>query len=283
MRTLMWSIPQKIINDPSFTKIQLWKGTNESDVGTYSILVSLDRWGLTGGIIDYEKEVSSYNDSTGTDAHFYFIKYFNPESNISSKILEVLNELNPKQVRMASTFRRYVDPIVASIIEVDGTFTPFTDEDSFQSLELGAGFLSSYTSRDMSVNNIDKKYESLLYLVSLQLCLLVKGLGISLRDFSYSDNGLSLAQDMGGKVSEAYTKIAALIETILKRVRLDVGFSSDYTDDLFLGSYNIAVGGGMVGLNKAGGGRSGINSGRSSQPVLDYGGMAFVDIWNLLK
>lgn len=232
---ISWSIPYNILQNPNYTVINIYRGTDEADVKSYQLINIIDRW-IEG---DKEREIDTFVDSEGSETNnFYYVRYSNDLGELS-KILLTTFDLNPKQLRWVSTLRKMLDPIIASDILQDGTMRPMEDVDLMMGINMALGFWNTYPpATEFTVENFPKEYEYMLLLFAQYFTLLTKMLGLELRDFSYSDNGLSLNQSFTPAIQNALQQILGFLNPLLQKTKMDFSLGSA----AWLGSAQFAVG-----------------------------------------
>ena len=232
---ISWSIPYPILQDPKYTFINIYRGTDENDNNSYKVINTIDRW-VDG---DLTREVNTFVDSQGNESnYFYYVRYTN-ETGELSKILLTTFELNPKQLRWVSSLRKMLDPIISSDILQDGTMRPMDDVDLMMGINMSLGFWNTYPPvTNFEVATFPKEYEYMLLLFAQYFTLLNKMLGLELRDFNYSDNGLSLNQQFTPAIQNALSQILGFLNPLLQKTKMEFSLGSAG----FLGSTQYAIG-----------------------------------------
>ncbi len=230
-----WGIPATILNNEQYTSINIYRGSNENNLESYKLIANIDRWRNN----NLEDEVSSYTDATGSNTQYYFVKYKTDSGSLSKMLLTVF-ELTPKQLRWVTQLRSMLDPIITSIILKDGTLSPMTDEDLMLGINMAIGFFNAYppVTEFNDATFPRGGYETIMLFYAQYFTLMSKMLGLSLRDFSYSDNGLSLNQQFSPAIQAAMSKIMELLNPLIAKTKME--FSIDLGTGL--GSTMYAVG-----------------------------------------
>ena len=217
--TISWNIPYPILQNPDYTKINIYRGTNENDINSYTVIASIDRW-VNG---DVEKETDTYYDAQGNDTLYYFVRY--TDGARLSKILLTNFELSPKEQRWVEQLRQMLDPIICSTILEDGTMRPMSDADLMLGIRMALDYFNTYPPMtEFTFANFPKGggYEGTILMFAQVFTLLGKYIGLSLRDFSYSDNGLSLNQNNWGQaVGNAIDKILGILNPLMQKTKMD--------------------------------------------------------------
>lgn len=237
MLTITWTLPYIILQDPKYTKINVYRGTDENDESSYKIIATLDRWVDN----DYEKEVTTYTDPSGNNQRFYFVKYTNNEENIFSNMLLTAAILTPKQQRWVNSLRDMLDPIITSRILDDGTMQPLSDTDLFLGINMALDYFNNYSPvTDFTYATFPKGggYEFIILMFAQVFTIMNKFIGLSMRDFSYSDNGLSLNQQFTPALTTAMDKILGIINPLMQKIKMDFSIDASAT----LGSTMYAIG-----------------------------------------
>lgn len=239
---ITWTLPYNILQNPNYTKIDVYRGSNENDISSYKIIVTLDRWIDN----DYEKEVTFYDDPNGNNTLFYFVKYTNNDRTLVSNMLLTAFQLTPKQQRWVNSLRDMLDPIITSRILDDGTMQPLSDTDLFLGINMALDYFNNYSPiTDFTYATFPKGggYEFVILMFAQVFTILNKFIGLSMRDFSYSDNGLSLNQQFTPALTTAIDKILGIINPLMQKIKMD--FSIDSSTSLGSTMYAISMSGRM--------------------------------------
>lgn len=218
--TISWNIPYPIMQNPTYTKINVYRGTDENNINSYTKIATLERW-VNGNV---ENEVDTYCDTKGDNTKFYFVRYTDGGSALS-KILLTSFELSPKEQRWVEQLRQMLDPIICSSILEDGTMRPMSDADLMLGIKMALDYFNTYPPMtDFTFANFPSGggYEFPVLMFAQVFTLLGKYIGLSLRDFSYSDNGLSLQQNNWGQaVGQAIDKILGILNPLMQKTKMD--------------------------------------------------------------
>lgn len=236
---ISWSTPYTILQNPDFTSIEIYRGTNEDDISTYSTIANIERW-KEG---DLQKEINTFVDTDGDSKFFYLVKYKKEDGELSKSLLTTF-ELTPKQLRWVNSLRKMLDPIISSDILQDGTMRPMEDVDLMMGINMALGFWNSYPPvTEHNIGNYPKEYEYMLLMFAQYFTLLNKMLGLELRDFSYSDNGLSLNQNFTGAIQNALQQILGFLNPLIQKTKME--FSVGSVNWLGSSQYSIGMNGRM--------------------------------------
>lgn len=231
---ISWTIPYNILQDPSYTEINIYRGKDETDDSTYKIIATIDRW-VDG---DKTQEIDTYTDEEGKHDEYYYVRY-KKDNGTLSKILLTVFDLNPKELRWVGQLRKMLDPIITSDILQDGTMRPEQDVDLLIGIKMALGFWNSYPpTTEHTITNFPKEYEYILLMFAQYFSILNKSLGLQLRDFSYSDNGLSLNQQFTPAIQNALSNIMGFLQPLMQKTKME--FSSGSA--AWLGSAQYAIG-----------------------------------------
>ncbi len=233
---ICWGIPWNILQNKNYNKIVIFQGTNENDINSYHVHSTIDRW--RNG--DLEKEVISYN-ITDDNSNFYFIKYqINSDESTRTDLILTTTELTPKEKRLVKDLKFMLDPIIAANISEDGTFEAFNETDFMYGINFSLNYFNIYPPQTYFImSNLPKNIEPMILLYARYFVLLIKATGIKFRDFSYSDNGLSLNQSFGAAIDSAIQQTLEAINATLKQVKMDIAVA-ELSDAV--GSLNFATG-----------------------------------------
>lgn len=233
MINISWSIPYTILQNANYTTINIYRGTNENDFSSYSVIANINRWAND----DPTQEIDTYVDPTGSTSYYYYVRYKTNE-NILSKVLLTVFDLTPKQLRWVNSLRKLLDPIVTSDILQDGTMRPMEDTDMIMGINMAMGFWNTYPPvTEFTIDTFPKDYESFIFMSAQYFVILSKMLGLELRDFSYSDNGLSLNQSFTPAIQNALQQILGYLNPLLQKTKME--FSTGSVS--FLGSAQYAI------------------------------------------
>lgn len=231
---ISWTIPYTILQDPSYTTINIYRGKDETKESSYELITNIDRWINN----DKTQEVDTYTDEEGKQSEFYYVRY-KKDNGTLSKILLTVFELNPKELRWVGQLRNMLDPIITSVILQDGTMRPMSDTDLMLGINMALGFWNSYPpTTEHSVTTFPKEYEYMLLMFAQYFSILNKMLGLELRDFSYSDNGLSLNQNFTQAIQNALSQILGFLNPLLQKTKMEFSMGSV----AWLGSAQYAIG-----------------------------------------
>lgn len=231
---ISWTIPYNILQDASYTSINIYRGKDETNESSYELIANIDRWVNN----DPTQEVDTYTDEHGNEHEYYYVRY-KKDNGTLSKILLTVFDLNPKELRWVSQLRKMLDPIITSEILQDGTMRPMTDTDLMLGINMALGFWNSYPpTTEHTITTFPKEYEYMLLMFAQYFSILNKMLGLELRDFSYSDNGLSLNQNFTQAIQNALAQILGFLNPLLQKTKMEFSTGSA----AWLGSAQWALG-----------------------------------------
>ena len=228
-----WSIPYIILQDASYTSINIYRGKSEND-DNFTLLANIDRWVNN----DKTQEVDTYTDANGNTTFCYYVRYKKEDGSLS-KILLTTFDLTLKELRLVGQLRKMLDPIISSDILQDGTMRPMEDVDLMMGINMAMGFWNTYPpTTEFNIASFPKDYEYILLMFAQYFTILNKMLGLELRDFSYSDNGLSLNQQFTPAIQNALAQILGFLNPLLQKTKMDFSMGSAS----YLGSTMFSVG-----------------------------------------
>lgn len=231
---ISWSIPYNILQDASYTSVNIYCGSNENDDSSYTLLTNIDRWVNN----DPTQEIDTYTDESGNETKYYYIRY-KKDNGALSKIFLTTFDLNPKQLRLVNSLRKMLDPIITSDILQDGTMRPMEDTDLMMGINMALGFWNTFPPvTDHTLASFPKEYETMLLMFAQYFSILNKALGLQLRDFSYSDNGLSLNQQFTPAIQNALSNIMGFLQPLIQKTKME--FSTGSAS--YLGSTMFSIG-----------------------------------------
>lgn len=231
---ISWTIPYTILQDPSYTTINIYRGKDETKESSYELIANIDRWINN----DKTQEVDTYTDEEGKQSEFYYVRY-KKDNGTLSKILLTVFELNPKELRWVGQLRNMLDPIITSVILQDGTMRPEQDTDLLIGIKMALSFWNSYPpTTEHTVATFPKEYEYMLLMFAQYFSVLNKALGLQIRDFSYSDNGLSLNQQFTPAIQNALSNIMGFLQPLIQKTKMEFSLGSS----AWLGSASYSIG-----------------------------------------
>ena len=164
--------------------------------------------------------VTTWTDNTSAlsakDGLYYLVRYYSSSTDTESKFYLTFKALTPRELRLVTMLRNWITPWMASIM---------TDDDLRAGLVLGLNALNLYppvTGFDM--NNVPATIEPLWITGSALFTLMYKYLGVAFTDLSYTDNGLTLTIDRGGKVKQASDMALAYYNQLLSLAKMDYAY-----------------------------------------------------------
>lgn len=158
----------------------------------------------------------SYNDLTGTPSFYYYVRYFDSLNNVQTNLITAFAEFTPREVRLITQLKTSVPPVMMQTT---------TDQDLRMAIFYAIGMFNIYPpSTNFDITSFPIAYEQILLTMSQYTLLAYKYLGVATRDFSYTDNGLSLNLDRGGKIKLLMDQQLAYFSKLLEVVKLDFGF-----------------------------------------------------------
>ena len=216
---ISWSIPYQILQDPTYDYINIYRGSDENDISSYKIINIIPRWRCD----NKEWEIDSFCDQEGNEGYYYFVKYTDNNGKLSKMLLTVF-DLTPKQQRWVNQLRQMLDPIITSSILADGTMRPMSDTDLMLGINMALDYFNNYSPiTDFTFANFPKGggYEFPILMFAQVFTIMGKYLGLSLRDFSYSDNGLSLNQSFSPALQTAIKQILDIVNPLIQKAKMD--------------------------------------------------------------
>lgn len=231
---ISWTIPYNILQDASYTSINIYRGKDETNESSYELIANIDRWVNN----DPTQEVDTYTDEHGNEHEYYYVRY-KKDNGTLSKILLTVFDLNPKELRWVSQLRKMLDPIITSEILQDGTMRPQQDSDLLIGINMALGFWNSYPpTTEHTIATFPKEYEYMLLMFAQYFSVLNKALGLQIRDFSYTDNGLSLNQQFTPAIQNALSNIMGFLQPLIQKTKMEFSMGSS----AWLGSAQYAIG-----------------------------------------
>ena len=104
---------------------------------------------------------------------------------------------------------------------------------------MALGFWNSYPpTTEHTVATFPKEYEYMLLMFAQYFSVLNKALGLQIRDFSYSDNGLSLNQQFTPAIQNALSNIMGFLQPLIQKTKMEFSMGSS----AWLGSASYSIG-----------------------------------------
>ena len=174
--------------------------------------------------------LSSYTDAGGNASAHYYVKYYIPPSGDESDRYLAWVEFTVREQRMIETVYNQLPDVVKANVDIGKRYIYDAVYGSLYAINMIAP-QTSY-----SISNMPKEMEIVVKIGSLLFLYLEQYLAIAIKDFSYGDNGLSLAVDRGAKINVALQSAISQYNELAKIVKFHA-----YPDAMGLGSYAIAV------------------------------------------
>jgi hypothetical protein len=138
--------------------------------------------------------VQRYEDAEGNDRHFYVIRFFDPDKKVLYQ--DFLLGYHLPSVRE----RRLVETQILGWIPDVLRDTDLNEAEILSCLQMSLGFFNTYPPEtNFSFNSFPKNYEPFLVHMARINILILKYPKLAIRDFAYSDMGLTLNVERGPK------------------------------------------------------------------------------------
>jgi hypothetical protein len=205
--TIFWNIPTTVTATTNYTKVRIYRATSEQNIGSYILAAEIESRSGSSWI-------NTFTDLNGTSSFFFHVRYFDPVSNTQTQLIPAYKELTPREARLVDQVRRnWLPPLLVS-----------ADDNSIRdSLVFAVQLFNMYPPviTEYTIDDFPQALEMCLLQFAQVTFLFGKYLNISFRDFSYSDNGLSLTVDRGGKMQTVIDMLTKNIDTYLKVLKLN--------------------------------------------------------------
>lgn len=206
---IYWTIP---LNLPSnFDKIRIYKSRNEDKDYILRDTIDLN----VNGVVQ-TKYVDTEEILLNKDYLFYYIRFYDSVNNIESNYYLTTYPLTPRELRLSNEIKRWMGPLLTKDL---------TDTDFMIGLKYAVQLynqippVTSFTFR-----SFPRSQEALLIFGAASYSILNRYLGVALKDFNYSDQGLSLTVDRGAKIQTAIDKINAIFSDYVHWAKLDQAY-----------------------------------------------------------
>jgi hypothetical protein len=183
---------------------QVYKGLTKSQIASQITGTWVTTWTDTTASLDIK------------DAYYYLIRYYNSTTDTESKFYLTFKALTPREQRLINMLKGWITPWMSACV---------TDDDLRAGLVLGLNAINIYpplTTFDM--NTCPKELEPLWITGSAIFTLMYRYLGVAFTDVSYTDNGLTLTLDRGGKVKQATDTALAYYNQLLALAKLEYSY-----------------------------------------------------------
>lgn len=164
--------------------------------------------------------ITTWADATASlvlkDGYYYLIRYYNSTTDTESKFYLTFKALTPREQRLINMLKGWITPWMSSCV---------TDDDLRAGLVLGLNSINIYppiTAFDM--NNCPTQIEPLWITGSAIFTLMYRYLGVAFTDVTYTDNGLTLSIDRGGKVKQATDTALAYYNQLLALAKMEYSY-----------------------------------------------------------
>lgn len=217
-----WTIPPSIAGQANYDQIQIYRSTSEAN--PYFLIAT-----VPSGIANCPPAfITSYVDSSAENGRdkFYTIKFFDSVANQASGYNPAFLDLTPKEARLVYLLRE----MLGTVLTADpNTGKQFTDQELLVGLNFALGAFNIYPPVTcFTIENFPCcGYEAMLMYLAQLFTLMNKYLGLSINDFSYSDNGLSLNIDRGAKINQALTNVQKIVNDLLALIKLEFAFQGE--------------------------------------------------------
>lgn len=186
MVDVKWVPPMTL--PPAFTKSRIFRSTQEN--GQYQVIAEIDT--IVNGV-----PVTKFSDVNGSrDNNFYLVRFFDPTGNVEFEDF-VLGFFfpTPREKRL----RNWIVDFLPSVIKDE-----VSDENIGQALRYSVNtynLIPAFT--NFTIETLPELDEPFVTLGAQVWLIYLKYLRLGIRDFAYSDMGLSLTIDRGPKMKAA--------------------------------------------------------------------------------
>jgi len=204
---IYYDIPQGIINTQNYDRIDIYRSTTEQfGYVLFDSIASKTSQGVW---------VTTYNDVTpdGSQYLYYLIKFHDTTNNLDTQYFLTFFPLTPREMRWVSWLKGWLPQIMLS---------DTSDETYRTAIKYALNNFNVYPPEtDFTVDTFPSNYESLLIMSAMITFCMYKYLGIGIKDFNYSDSGLSLTIDRGEKIKNALDDTLKVYNELLKLAKLN--------------------------------------------------------------
>ena len=173
--------------------------TSYTPIDPYTRIDNISEISAKYGTLWVNKWTDPTIDITQKDGYYYIVKYVTSDKNYESKFYLPIKSLTPKEARLVRFLRAWISPWMSNCMSDD---------------DLRAGFLFAIQSLNVispvtgfNIQTLPERLESVALVGAAIYACMYKYLGIAFTDVSYSDNGVSITIDRGGKVQNSIDKM----------------------------------------------------------------------------
>ncbi len=214
-----WTVPTSSLDSSKTYNINIYATLGVED-STYTLV---DTISYKSG----DSYVSTYEYIYGSrDYHFYVKYYALPADAEGSRILA--------WIALTVREQRLVEEFEGSIPSTFGTVSDKEKRVYLYGALQAINMVSPLTS--YSLSNMPAYWEQTIKLGAMLFTYFQNFLTISIKDFTYNDNGLALNIDRGARINTALQNVLKVYNEHIKWIKM-----GDYPDPIGLGSYAIAV------------------------------------------
>lgn len=220
---ISWDLPAYLDNSREYhIKIYATSGQEDDEDG-YSAAGDIDA--KVGGTFR-----TSYEYPSGELSYFFYIKYYEyPSGPLLSRILCTVED-SIREQRLVRDIEEFLPNIIRNELVNLSRSSKNALVQAINSIN-GMQPLTSY-----SLRNAPTTWEPALVYGGLIFLFLNLYVGVSFKDFSYGDNGLSLNVDRGSKMNTAIGNLVREYDKLAKSIKLNAT-----PDPIGLGSYALAI------------------------------------------
>jgi hypothetical protein len=201
---IIWKTPEAVQLDDNFKRARIFK-SNSEQVG-YQQITEIDIKDQNGNV------VNSYDDPQGARFQFYIVRFYDSFNNAESDFVLTRFETTPKERRLVEFIQGWIPP----------NFEITDEHDILVSLNFALNnFNITPPLTAFDIDSFPADYESLLIMGTLIVVCTWKYLRVAIRDFSYTDNGLSLNIDRGAKINTTLQDMYTRYNELLKKAKLN--------------------------------------------------------------
>ena len=203
---LFWDIPAEILNSQTFDKIRIMRHNQEQ--GDYSQVALIES--KSNGIW-----VNSYVDGSagnGTDK-YYLIKFNDSIAGNDTQYYLTFFPLTPRELRLIEWLKGWLP----------ATMMSNTSQETYRTaLKYALSNFNVYPPEtNFTIDSFPTDYEGLLIMSAQITFCMYKYLGVGIKDFNYSDMGLSLTIDRGEKIRNAMKDVLEYYNKLLELAKMN--------------------------------------------------------------
>lgn len=204
-----WIVPEEV-KSLSINLVKIYRSFKENE--GYQLLNSIQT--QPSSIVD------EYKDPEGKRDYYYLVTFCNSENNYESNYQ--ITYFYPTPYEMKLIYR--IKSSMPDVLRNNKFFSSLNDLDYLNGINLALSFFNMYPPQtNFRLENFPRRYDFLLFSLSLMFLIMSKYLPVSVKDWSYSEpGGVSMNITRGEKFSQAISIINENVGKFLPLIKMDL-------------------------------------------------------------